>query len=150
MICQGGNDVDGLLCKSCGTTYPMNDPRWRCDCGGLLDVRFRARLDRKKIVRRKPTMWRYREALPIGDDANIVSFGEGMTPMIPVDLGPASLLLKLEQLFPTGSYKDRAASVLISKAKELGGTRGVEDSSGNAGGALAAYAARAGGGCEMP
>jgi threonine synthase len=141
--------VDRLLCKSCGTTYPMNDPRWRCDCGGLLDIRFRTRLDRQKIVSRKPTMWRYREALPIGDDANVVSFEEGMTPMIPVDLGPASLLLKLEQLFPTGSYKDRGASVLISKAKELGVTRIVEDSSGNAGCAIAAYAAKAGIGCEI-
>jgi threonine synthase len=141
--------VDGLFCKACGTTYPMNDPRWRCDCGGLLDVRFQARLDKQKIVRRKPTMWRYREALPIEDDANVVSFDEGMTPMVPVDLGPASLLLKLEQLFPTGSYKDRGASVLISKAKELGVTRVVEDSSGNAGCAIAAYAAKAGIECEI-
>ena len=141
--------MDGLLCKSCGTTHPMNDPRWRCDCGGLLDVRFQAHLDRQKIAQRKPTMWRYREALPIGDDTNIVSFDEGMTPMIRVDLGPAGLLLKLEQLFPTGSYKDRGASVLISKAKELGITRVVEDSSGNAGCAIAAYAAKAGIGCEI-
>src|SRR4030066_99794 len=118
---EGGNDMDGLLCKSCGTTYRMDDPRWRCDCGGLLDVRFRARVDRGEIVRRQPPMGGGREALPIGDDANVVSFDEGMTPMVPVDLGPASLLLKLEQLFPTGSYKDRGASVLISKAKELGG-----------------------------
>jgi threonine synthase len=141
--------VDGLLCKSCGTVYPMNDPRWRCGCGGLLDIRFQASLDRRKIVRRKPTMWRYREALPIEDDADIVSFDEGMTPMVPVDLGPASLLLKLEQLFPTGSYKDRGASVLISKTKELGIKRVVEDSSGNAGCAIAAYAAKAGIGCEI-
>jgi threonine synthase len=141
--------VDGLLCKSCGTRHPLSDPRWRCDCGGLLDIRFRARLDRQKIVSRKPTMWRYREALPIGDDASVVSFQEGMTPMVPVDLGPASLLLKLEQLFPTGSYKDRGASVLISKAKELGVARVVEDSSGNAGCAIAAYAAKAGIGCEI-
>ena len=94
-------------------------------------------------------MWRYREALPIDRDDNIVSFGEGMTPMIPVALGPGSLLLKLDQLFPTGSYKDRGASVLVSKAKELGITRVVEDSSGNAGCAIAAYAASAGIGCEI-
>ncbi len=94
-------------------------------------------------------MWRYREALPIDRDENIVSFGEGMTPMIPVALGPGSLLLKLDQLFPTGSYKDRGASVLVSKAKELGITRVVEDSSGNAGCAIAAYAASAGIGCEI-
>src|SRR4030067_2017086 len=127
----------------------MNAPKWRGDGGGLLGVRFQARVEREKSVGRKPTMWRYREALPIGDDANIVSFGEGMTPIVPVDLGPAGLLLKIQQLFPTGSYKDRGASVLISKANELGIERVVEDSSGNAGGAIAAYAARAGIGCEI-
>src|SRR3990172_7394069 len=129
--------------------YPMNDPRWRCDCGDLLNVCFRARFDREKIVRRKPTMWRYREALPIDDDNHVVSFEEGMTPMIPFDLGAGSLLLKLEQLFPTGSYKDRGAAVLISKAKEMGIARVVEDSSGNAGCAIAAYAAKAGIECEI-
>ncbi len=94
-------------------------------------------------------MWRYREAIPIGDDSAIVSFDEGMTPMIPVDLGPGGLHLKLEQLFTTGSYKDRGAAVLVSKAKELGIERVVEDSSGNAGCAIAAYAAKAGIRCEI-
>jgi threonine synthase len=141
--------VDCLLCQSCGAMYPMNDPRWRCDCTGLLEVRFRARFDKEKILGRKATMWRYREALPVDDDAHVVSFGEGMTPMIPADLGPGTLLLKLEQLFPTGSYKDRGASVLVSKAKEMGVARVVEDSSGNAGCAIAAYAARAGIECEI-
>lgn len=141
--------MDCLRCVSCGETYPMSGPRWRCDCGGLLDVRFRARFDREEIVRRKPTMWRYREALPVADDEHVVSFDEGMTPMVPVDLGPAALFLKLEQLFPTGSYKDRGAAVLISKAKEMGVERVVEDSSGNAGCAIAAYAAKAGIDCEI-
>lgn len=141
--------MNGLVCQSCGATYRMSDPRWRCGCGGLLDVRFGALFDKRKIVSRKPTMWRYREALPIDEDRNIVSFDEGMTPLIPVDLGPGRLLLKLEQLFPTGSYKDRGAAVLISKAKEMGIERIVEDSSGNAGCAIAAYAARAGMECEI-
>jgi len=138
-----------LRCQSCGTTYPMDDPRWRCGCGGLLDLRFRARFDLEKIARRKPTMWRYREALPVGNDDAIVTFDEGMTPMIAVDLGPGGLHLKLEQLFTTGSYKDRGAAVLVSKAKELGIERVVEDSSGNAGCAIAAYAAKAGIRCEI-
>lgn len=141
--------MEGLVCKSCGTTYPLSDPRWRCRCGGLLDLRFRARFDKERILGRKPTMWRYREALPIDDDRNIVSFGEGMTPLVPVDLGPGRLLLKLDHLFPTGSYKDRGAAVLVSKAKEMGVTKVVEDSSGNAGCAIAAYAARAGIECEI-
>jgi threonine synthase len=127
----------------------MEEPVWRCACGGLLEIRFAARFDLEKIARRKPTMWRYREALPIRDDANVVSFDEGMTPLIPVDLGPGKLLLKLEQLFTTGSYKDRGAAVLVSKAKELGVGRIVEDSSGNAGCAIAAYAAKAGIRCNI-
>lgn len=141
--------MNGLLCASCGKTYPMNDPVWRCLCGGLLDVRFKARFDLNMIIRRKPTMWRYREALPIADEASVVSFDEGMTPMIPLGLGSGTLLLKLEQLFTTGSYKDRGAAVLISKAKESGIDRVVEDSSGNAGCAIAAYAAKAGIRCEI-
>ncbi|MGW8286550.1 MAG: threonine synthase, partial [Candidatus Deferrimicrobiaceae bacterium] len=141
--------MNGLSCQSCGATFPLNDPRWRCGCGGLLEVRFRARFDKEKILRRKATMWRYREALPVDDDAHVVSFDEGMTPIVPADLGPGTLLLKLEQLFPTGSYKDRGASVLISKAKEMGVARVVEDSSGNAGCAIAAYTARAGIECEI-
>lgn len=136
--------MDALACRSCDRTYSMEAPIWRCSCGGLLEIRFRARFDMEKIARRKQTMWRYREALPIRDDANVVSFDEGMTPLIPVDLGTGELLLKLEQLFTTGSYKDRGASVLVSKAKELGVGRIVEDSSGNAGCAIAAYAAKAG------
>lgn len=94
-------------------------------------------------------MWRYREALPLGEGASVVSLGEGMTPIVPVDLGPGELTVKLEQLFPTGSYKDRGAAVLISKAKEMGIERVVEDSSGNAGCAIAAYAAKAGIECEI-
>jgi threonine synthase len=141
--------LNGLLCQSCGTAYPMDDRRWRCDCGGLLDLRFKARFDPEKIARRKQTMWRYREALPIGNDDAIVTFDEGMTPMIPVDLGPGSAFLKLEQLFTTGSYKDRGAAVLISKAREIGIERVVEDSSGNAGCAIAAYAAKAGIRCDI-
>jgi len=141
--------VEGLVCKSCGTRYLLSDPRWRCGCGGLLDLRFRARFDKERILGRKPTMWRYREALPIDDDRNIVSFGEGMTPLVPVDLGPGRLLLKLDHLFPTGSYKDRGAAVLVSKAKEMGVTKVVEDSSGNAGCAIAAYAARTGIECQI-
>lgn len=86
-------------------------------------------------------MWRYREALPINNDKNIVPFDEGYTPLIEIKIENKRLFVKLEQLFPTGSYKDRGASLLISKAKELGIKRLVEDSSGNAGCAIAAYSA---------
>ncbi len=94
-------------------------------------------------------MWRYREAIPLFDDKNIISFDEGFTPLIDVDFNGKSVLIKQDYLFPTGSYKDRGASVLISKVRELGIGKVVEDSSGNAGSAIAGYCAKAGIDCEI-
>jgi threonine synthase len=93
-------------------------------------------------------MWRYPEALPIADGAHVVSFDEGWTPLLRIDLG-RPVWVKQEQLFSTGSYKDRGASLLISKVRELGVREVVEDSSGNAGAAIAAYCARAGIACAI-
>ena len=94
-------------------------------------------------------MWRYREALPIDSDVHILSLDEGFTPLTPLAIGDKRVLFKLDHLFPTGSFKDRGASVLMSKAHELGVNKVVEDSSGNAGCAIAAYAAAGGIGCEI-
>jgi threonine synthase len=138
-----------LVCKSCKKAFPLDQPRWRCECGSLLDIEWASTFDLEAISRRKPTMWRYREAIPIQDEAHIVSFDEGLTPLVPVDFGGVAVWLKQDQLFPTGSYKDRGASVLISKIVELGVERVVEDSSGNAGCAVAAYCARAGVDCAI-
>ena len=136
--------MDQLVCSACGTTFPLDDPRWKCDCGGVLDVEFTPVFDMAKIHNRKPTMWRYREAIPIRDDAHVVSFDEGLTPLLRVRIDGRPVWIKQDHLFPTGSYKDRGASVLVSKAKALGISHIVEDSSGNAGCAIAAYCARAG------
>ena len=149
VVTRNNCEMDALFCTGCGAAYPLNDRRWKCDCGHFLDIRFRPSFDREAIRTRKPTLWRYREALPIGDDRSIVSFDEGFTPLVPLAIKRRELLLKLEQLFPTGSYKDRGASVLLSKAREMGIREIVEDSSGNAGCAVAAYAARAGIRCEI-
>ena len=131
-----------LICKNCKTKYPDNSKIWKCNCGGLLDLDFQARFPVEEIRKRKPTMWRYREAIPIENDKNIVSFDEGFTPLIEISFGGKRALIKQDHLFPTGSYKDRGASVLISKIKELGISKVVEDSSGNAGSAVAGYCAR--------
>jgi threonine synthase len=90
---------------------------------------------------------RYREALPVGDD--VVTMGEGWTPLLSVAFDGRALLIKQEQLFPTGSFKDRGAAVLMTHLRELGVKRVVEDSSGNAGCAVAAYAAHAGIACDI-
>ncbi|GAB4404742.1 MAG: threonine synthase [Anaerolineales bacterium] len=138
-----------LVCQTCGATYDLDEPRWRCDCGGILDVDLVPAFDPATIGRRPPTLWRYREALPICDDANRVSFSEGFTPIVEMEIEGRTVLVKQEHLFPSGSFKDRGATVLVSKIRELGIRAVVEDSSGNAGCAVAAYCAKAGIECEI-
>ncbi len=94
-------------------------------------------------------MWRYREVLPVYNDANIVTLGEGMTPLLNVPrlsslIGMPNLQIKDESVNPTGSFKARGMAMAISRAKELGVERVAVPSAGNAGGAVSAYAARAG------
>ncbi len=138
-----------LICTVCQKTYSSDDVRWKCDCGGLLDLDFQPSISIDRIRERPAGMWRYRESIPLREDANIVSFNEGFTPLTWFDFGGLPVWVKQEQLFPSGSYKDRGAAVLISKAKELGVRAVVEDSSGNAGCAVAAYCARAGITCQI-
>ena len=133
-----------LRCSRCGRTYPLDAHRWRCHCGGAFDLEGGPRFSADLIERGEPTLWRYRAMLPIEDEGNIVSLGEGLTPLVETEVYGAKILCKLEFLAPTGSFKDRGAAVLVSKLKEMGVERVVEDSSGNAGASLAAYCARAG------
>ncbi|MCS6822166.1 MAG: threonine synthase [Microscillaceae bacterium] len=138
-----------LVCQSSKKRYPLNSPIWQSEVGGLLDVEFETDWNWASILSRKPSLWRYLEALPIDNEANIISLGEGFTPIQEIEIAQRKVWLKLEYLFPSGSYKDRGASVLISKAKELGITSVVQDSSGNAGASIAQYAARAGIQCQI-
>jgi threonine synthase len=101
------------------------------------------------ISRREPNMWRYKELLPVSDPANILTLGEGFTPLLHArrlgkELGFANLYIKDEGLNPTGSFKARGLSAALSRAKELGITSVSIPTAGNAGGALSAYAALAG------
>ena len=138
-----------LICQKCSTVYAADDPRWRCDCGHVLDLRFEPAFPLEKIKQKKPSMWRYREAIPIEADADIISFDEGFTPLIEVNIAGKTVLVKQEHLFTTGSFKDRGASVLISQVKALGIREVAADSSGNAGSAIAAYCAAAGISCHI-
>ncbi len=101
------------------------------------------------ISRREPNMWRYKELMPVSDPTNILTLGEGFTPLLHArrlgkELGFANLYIKDEGLNPTGSFKARGLSAAISRAKELGVTSVSIPTAGNAGGALSAYAALAG------
>ncbi len=109
---------------------------------------------REDLVRREPTLWRYRELLPVVDDSNVVSLGEGMTPLLDcprlaAELGLERLTIKDESQLPGGSFKSRGMALAVSRAKELGATALAVPTAGNAGGALAAYAARAGIECHV-
>jgi threonine synthase len=113
-----------------------------------LDAVARA-VTRDDLRDRDPDLWRYAELLPLEDPANRVSLGEGMTPLLPcprlgAKLGIERLFIKDESQLPTGSFKARGMAMAVSMAKELGVTRVAAPTAGNAGGALAAYAARAG------
>jgi len=132
-----------LICESCHEHYLSSESIWQCKCGGFLSLDFHAHFPLEKIQKRKPTMWRYREALPIINDNHIISFDEGFTPLTQEEFAGKKVFLKQDHLFPSGSYKDRGASVLVSKIRELGINKVIEDSSGNAGAAIAAYCAKA-------
>jgi threonine synthase len=120
-------------------------------CGAALLVHYPSlRLDRTELDRRPWTMWRYREVLPIDTSEEPVTLGEGATPLLEARrtaqrLGmDAPLYVKDESQNPTASFKSRGMSVAVTCAKRLGATALVAPSAGNAGGALAAYGARAG------
>lgn len=125
-----------------------------CACGSPLLVRYdlktaSAACTKTALRGRASTLWRYRELLPLQNDANLISLGEGFTPLILAttlarEFGLERLWIKDEARNPTGSFKDRGLSVAISLAKELGIKKVAIPSAGNAGGSLSAYAARAG------
>jgi threonine synthase len=138
-----------LYCGKCEAKYELEDPRWRCDCGSYLDIEFEPSFDPVAISTGPRSLWRYSAAIPVKDASDIVSLGEGFTPLADVVLGGRKTLLKLDHLCPTGSFKARGASVLASRLKKLGITRVVEDSSGNAGSAIAAYCSAAGIQCTV-
>lgn len=123
--------------------------RWRCKCGSPLDLEFQPKFPVRKIIQREPTLWRYLEAIPIQKKNSMVSMKEGFTPLLEIEFSDQWVFLKIDFLFPTGSYKDRGATVLVSKVKELGIKKVVEDSSGNAGSAISAYSAQGGIRCEI-
>jgi threonine synthase len=127
-----------------GAMYPLAQPRWRSDTGGALMITPLPGISRRDIDRGVRSLWRYAAALPLAAP-NPVSMGEGCTPLVRRRWrAGATALFKLEWFAPTGSFKDRGASVMVSALRQQGVERILEDSSGNGGAAIAAYAALAG------
>ena len=144
-----------LQCSDCATIYDPDKIQTFCPiCQAPLlaiyDIEaIRAHVDRDEIRQRARGMWRWGELLPVKDPDNIVTLGEGDAPLLRVPrvggaLGLTNLYVKDEGMNPTGSFKARGLAAAISKAKELGVEKVIIPTAGNAGGAMAAYAARAG------
>jgi len=143
-----------LECTKCGKEFPTGTPLNLCECGAPLFARYdlegAAREMRPgHLALREPTLWRYREVLPLTDPSHKVSLGEGFTPLLRAPhlgslVGVPKLHIKDEGGNPTGSFKARGLSMAVSMAKALGVKDVCLPSAGNAGSALAAYAARAG------
>ena len=150
--------VTHLECTSCGLRHDWKRLQNLCTaCGkplfAIYDLAAAGKLDRLKrsslrerLGTREKSIWRYRELLPLPADIEAVSLGEGGTPLLRAKrfAGDVDLWIKDESLNPTQSFKARGMSVAVSMAKHLGATKLAAPSAGNAGGALAAYSARAG------
>ena len=140
-----------LVCSNGLKTYELDQIHtYDQYCNKPLLVRYDAVDFPKEVLKNRPaTMWRYREMLPVLDDKNIVSLGEGMTPILQLNRLASQndftqVWLKEEGYNPTGSFKSRGLSMAISKAKELGIEACIIPTAGNAGGAMSAYCAAAG------
>ena len=149
-----------LVCRTCGAVYPLEN-RYSCDsCGGILEITYNYDNAFAEDPVRKPDcelagMWKYRALLPVKEKKNIVTLGEGDTPLIGADRIAAAwgcdlrMMVKAEMMTPTGSFKDRPTTVGVSVAKEKGYQKIVVASSGNASASASAYAARAGMDCVV-
>ena len=133
---------------STGDTYPLTEARWRADNGHYLNLAPAEGLRRKDIDASRHSVWRYARALLVGAE-HAVSLGEGWTPLVDGHWDGAPVRFKLEFMMPTGSFKDRGMTVMVSYLKSRGVDRVLEDSSGNAGASLSAYAAAAGLTCRI-
>ncbi len=144
-----------LRCGKCGKSHAAGKLWGLCtDCDRPLLVdydlpRIKADITPETLKTRAPSMWRYRELLPVTREENVVTEGEGFTPVLPVprvggSLGMPELYVKDEGQMPSLSFKSRGLSMAVSMAKELGVKKLAIPSAGNAAGAMATYGARAG------
>jgi threonine synthase len=144
--------LSDLECSRTDVHYDADIVQGTSDVGAPLLARYdlgSVHVTPREIAQRPPTLWRYHELLPVRERANVVSLGEGMTPLLDLPrygsrLGMRSLRMKDEGLLPTGAFKARGAAVGVSRAAELGVTGIAMPTNGNAGAAWSAYAARAG------
>ena len=140
---------DQYLCTQCGLQEAIIKAKWVCECGGLLQIK-KGKIDFDAIEKNnRGGLWKYSTLISSFPGQKAISFGEGNTPLLNSNWENQSLMLKWEGLLPTGSYKDRGATTMISALAHLGVESIAEDSSGNAGAAIAWYARAAGMHCKI-
>lgn len=133
-----------VFCPECGTQGTLSPESWRCRCGGAWEREELNGFDPELIDTADTSIWRYRRLYGLDFETPTVRLGAGGTPLLPVELGDRQVLVKLEYFAPTASFKDRGTAVMINILAHQGVTHVADDSSGNAGASVAAYAARAG------
>jgi threonine synthase len=143
----------GLICDRCQKEWDIRQAVNTCPaCGGLLETmydlpRMKKEIDFVKLKERKNNLWRYKDFFPYINESNIISLGEGGTPLVKSvhlskELGMENIYFKNDTMMPTGSFKDRGFSLAVSFAKDIGVKKGFTYSSGNAGASFAAYSSR--------
>src|SRR5660397_92732 len=132
-----------FICSKCGVKEEISTRKTKCECGGLWKLEFKPpKFDLSLIDKGEWSIFRYRKFMPIeGEYWRDITLGEGRTPIIKFN---EDVLLKMDYLMPTLSFKDRGAAVLIAHCKAIGVDSVIQDSSGNAGNSIAAYSAKAG------
>jgi threonine synthase len=133
-----------VYCPDCGSWALLVPEQWRCACGGAWEPPESCEFDPAQIDTTERSIWRYRRLYGLGFEAPLAYLGAGGTPLVPMTLDGRDLWLKVEYLAPTASFKDRGTSVMINILAHQGVAHVADDSSGNAGASVAAYAARAG------
>jgi threonine synthase len=136
-------------CTACGNPYPEKTIPYLCECGGTFGAPQGLFFDPARFAPGLPGIWAYRHSFNLPMSAPIISLGEGSTPLVEAYFFSRRIFFKLEYTNPTGSYKDRLVAPIVSLLISQGITEAVEDSSGNAGAALAAYVARGGLGVKI-
>jgi len=151
--------IEYLQCVCCGRKYPKEEIRYRCDCGGSIEIVYDyseliGKIGWADLRKRTFCHWRYREFYPELKKKNIITMGEGGTALVRSrnvvkKTGCRELLFKMESLNPTGSFKDRGSTIEISQAHQYGARELVCASTGNMGASVSAYSARGGISCTI-
>ncbi|QAS51464.1 threonine synthase [Halobacillus litoralis] len=145
--------MEQYICNDCGKKYAITPVIWKCTCGGVLNlIKDTPKINVASWARYPNSLWRYLETMPFEKESKTwksITMGEGQTPLIVLDTHEPNTYVKVDFKMPTLSFKDRGAAVLMTKAKELGVSKVIADSSGNAGTAIAAYAARCNIACDI-